>query len=76
MENVKTQLADALRQRLAIIRDDVSRQDPQAHIARLQAASERITALEARLPKPVHPQLAHFLSRCSYSKALEFLEHK
>jgi hypothetical protein len=26
------------------------------------------------LPAPVDPQLAHFLSRCSYEKALEFLE--
>jgi hypothetical protein len=26
------------------------------------------------LPKPVHPQLAHFLERSSYDKALEFLE--
>jgi hypothetical protein len=26
------------------------------------------------LPKPIDPQLAHFLQRKSYDKALEFLE--
>jgi hypothetical protein len=30
--------------------------------------------LQERLPKPLDPQLAHFLARCSYDKALELLE--
>jgi hypothetical protein len=30
--------------------------------------------LQAALPKPVDPQLVHYLERKSYDKALEFLE--
>ena len=67
-------LATALRERLAIIGDDSSRRDPEAHTARLRAISEKIEKLEAALPKPIDPQLAHFLLRRSYDKALELLE--
>jgi hypothetical protein len=67
-------LAAALRQRLAIIGDENSRCDPDAHIARLRAISEKIERLEAALPRPIDPQLAHFLQRKSYDKALEFLQ--
>jgi hypothetical protein len=67
-------LATALRERLAIIGDESSRRDPEAHTARLRAISEKIEKLEAVLPKPIDPQLAHFLQRRSYDKALELLE--
>jgi hypothetical protein len=67
-------LATALGERLAIIRDEISRRDPEAHTARLRAVSEKIDNLAAALPKPIDPQLAHFLQRKSYDKALEFLE--
>jgi hypothetical protein len=30
--------------------------------------------LQAALPRPIDPQLAHYLQRRSYNKALEFLE--
>jgi hypothetical protein len=66
-------LRDALRERLAIIRDEESRRDEANHIARLQAVSEKIENLQA-LPGPIPPQLAHYLERRSYDKALEFLE--
>ncbi|MBA2585400.1 MAG: hypothetical protein H0U99_02830 [Chthoniobacterales bacterium] len=69
------QLADALRERRAIIADEESRRRPEQHMARLQAASERIGELRTRLPEPVHPQLAHYLARASYDKALAFLEN-
>ena len=75
MENVIADLAAALRERLAIISDQSSRRDPEAHAARLRAVSEKIEKLEAALPKPIDPQLAHFLQRKSYDKALEFLEN-
>ncbi len=75
MENVIADLAAALRERLAIISDQNSRRDPEAHGARLRAVSEKIEKLEAALPKPTHPQLAHFPRRKSYDKALEFLEN-
>jgi hypothetical protein len=74
MENVMTELAAALRERLAIIQDQESRRDAPTHSARLQAVSEKIDRLHARLPRPIDPRLAHFLERCSYEKALEFLE--
>ena len=70
-------LAEALRERRAVIADrEAYARDPQAHLQRLQAASERIVALGAQLPAPVDRQLAHYLERCSYDKALAFLEER
>ena len=74
MNQAIVDLAAALRERLAIIGDENSRRDPEAHTARLRAISEKIERLEAALPKPIDPQLAHFLQRNSYDKALELLE--
>ena len=74
MENVIVDLTSALRDRLAIIGDQESRRHPERHIARLKAVSERIEDLQALLPKPIDPQLAHYLERRSYDKALKFLE--
>ncbi len=69
-----SQLAAALRKRLAIVADEESRRRPEQHFERLKNISTRIEDLAARLPKPLDPQLAHFLQRASYSKALEWLE--
>lgn len=74
MQNATSDLAAALRERLVIIGDEHSRRDPEKHVARLGAISEKIDSLAAALPKPIDPQLAHFLQRKSYDKALEFLE--
>jgi hypothetical protein len=74
MEKVIVDLAAALRERLAIIHDQESRRDAQAHLARLQAVSEKIDRLQAVLPQPIDTRLAHYLQRRSYDKALEFLE--
>jgi hypothetical protein len=71
---VQNDLVAALRERLAIISDQNSRRDPEKHIARLRENSEKIDNIAAKLPKPVEPQLAHFLQRKSYDKALELLE--
>lgn len=68
------ELAAVLRERLRIVGDEESRRDPEKHMARLREISERISALSANLPKPIDPRLKHFLDRCSYSKALEFIE--
>jgi hypothetical protein len=73
--NSTSDLAAALRERLSIIGDENSRRDPDKHIARLRAISAKIDNLAAALPKPIDPQLAHFLQRKSYDKALEFLQH-
>ncbi len=68
-------LAAALRERLAVIGDRASRErDPQAHLKQLQAASEKIAALHAELPAPVPPELRHYMERCSYDKALHWIE--
>jgi hypothetical protein len=71
---VTASLAAALRERLAIIADKPSRKDKEKHLARLRAVSEKIDHLQAALPEPVDPRLAHYLQRQSYDKALEFLE--
>ena len=74
MQKAIVDLTAALRERLAIIRDENSRLDPERHMARLRAVSERIDNLAAALQKPIDPELAHFLQRKSYDKALVYLE--
>ena len=76
MEKNLTELAAALRDRLAIIADEESRRDPARHTARLRDVSERIERLEQSLPAAIDPELRHFLQRRSYSKALELLTAK
>ena len=68
-----TELAEALRERLAIIADEQSRRDPERHMERLKNVSERIEQLERQLGAQIDPQLRHYLQRRSYSKALEHL---
>lgn len=74
MESALPDLAQALRERLAIIHDEQSRRDPDVHMARLRAVGEKIDKLQAALPQGVDPRLAHYLQRRSYEKALEFIE--
>ena len=74
MEDPTADLRKALRERLAIIHDAESRRDEAKHMARLRVISEKIDRLQAALPRPIDPQLAHYLQRRSYDKALEFLE--
>jgi len=73
MENALADLAQALRERLAVIRDEESRRDEAKHIARLRAVSEKIDKLQQALPQPIDPRLKHYLDRKSYDKALELL---
>jgi hypothetical protein len=75
MNDCYGQLASALRERLAIIadRDSYSR-DAEAHLQQLKSVSEKIGEVRARLPQPVDPQLAHYLDRASYDKALAFID--
>ncbi len=74
MEKALLDLAQALRERLAIIHDEESRGDEAKHIERLKAVSENIDKLQAALPQPVEPRLAHYLQHKSYDKALHYLE--
>jgi hypothetical protein len=74
MENSLAELAQALRERLAIIRDEESRGNEAKHIARLRTVSEKIDRLQESLIQQLDPRLKHYLERRSYEKALEFLE--
>jgi len=74
MENLTLDLANALRERLAIIGDEESRRDEERHMARLREISEKIDKLQAALAQRIDPRLKHYLERKSYDKALEFLE--
>jgi hypothetical protein len=74
MKDTPAKLAAALRERLTIVADEESRRDTNKHVERLRQISDRINELESHLPQPVDPRLKHYLARCSYSKALEFLE--
>ena len=73
-DNYQT-LAKALRERVALIADrEFYQRDPAAHLAQLQAISGNIAASTAHLPPHTDPRLTHYLERCSYEKALAFLE--
>jgi hypothetical protein len=74
-EPLEAELIKALKARLAVIGDQTLREsDPTRHLAQLCEASERITALQAQLPPNTHPQLRHYFERCSYDKALAWIE--
>ena len=74
MKSALADLAQALRERLAVIRDQESRGDHAKHIDRLRAVSEKIDRLQESLPTSTDPRLKHYLVRKSYDKALEHLE--
>ena len=68
-------LAAALRERLAVIADRQHyERDPAGHLERLKSVAAAIEALQRELPEEVDPKLAHYLQRCSFDKALAFLE--
>jgi hypothetical protein len=70
-------LAEALRDRLAVIADHKLRdQNPDAHLAKLKQTSERIEQLRKRVPPDADPMLVHYLGRMSLSKALEFVRER
>ena len=75
MPDLYAELADALRERLAVIADrELYARDPAAHLEKLQAVSEKITQLGAALPRPLPGDFAHYLQRASYEKALAWIE--
>lgn len=63
-----------LRKRLEVIADHALRdRDPAAHLDALREVSLAIAAAAEAVPA-LPPRLGHFLERCSYEKALEFIE--
>ena len=74
MPDLYSELADALRERLAVIADRaLYDRDPAAHLEKLKAVSEKITQLGAALPRPLPGDFAHYLQRASYQKALDWI---
>jgi len=74
-ENLETELAAALRRRLEVIGDRTLREsDPGRQLEELRRVSERLVELQERLPATTHPQLRHYFERCSYDKALAWIE--
>ncbi|MEA3188976.1 MAG: hypothetical protein QOD99_2806 [Chthoniobacter sp.] len=75
MENLYVELANALRERVAIIANgELRARDPVAHLEGLKSISEKIGRLALAVPADADPQLRHYLARCSYEKALAALE--
>lgn len=74
LDQLLSDLTEALSDRLSIIGDETSRRDPVAHTERLRLASERLERIEQQLPRETDPQLRHFLQRRSYSKALDYIK--
>jgi hypothetical protein len=74
MPDLYAELADALRERLAVIADRaLYERDPAAHLEKLKAVSEKITQFAAALPRPLPGDFAHYLQRGSYQKALDWI---
>ena len=72
-----TDLASALRDRMDVIADrELYQRDPAAHLEKLKAVSLRIDELAAALPPPVPGDLAHYLHRASFAKALAWIEEQ
>ena len=68
-------LADLLRQRITLIADHEFRdRDADAHLDALKTVSEQISAAHDELRGTLAPRLEHFMTGCSYQKALEFIE--
>lgn len=68
-------LAGLLRERLATIADHEFRdRDPEGHLDSLRTVSEKLTQAHQNLSGTLPPRLEHFMTGCSYQKALSFLE--
>jgi hypothetical protein len=71
-------LAQLLTERLDVIADHEWRErDAAGHLDRLKAVSEALVSEHERLRAlgAMPPRLNHFLSQCSYSKALDWVRH-
>lgn len=68
-------LVQILERRLAIIADHESRdRDPDAHLAKLVAVSDEITAWHQAHRHEIDGNLEHFLAGASFQKALDYLQ--
>ena len=68
-------LANLLRRRLEVIADHAWRdRDPEAHLEELKSVSEKIVALHQEISPGLPARLNHFLTQCSFDKALAWIE--
>ena len=69
-------LLTLLQRRQGVIADHALRdRDAPAHLAALQEVSEALTAEHQRLhPAGLPPRLHHYLTQCSYEKAMVWIE--
>ena len=68
-------LEHLLRRRLTVIGDHAWRErDPDGQLAALREVGEELIAVSASLRGRIDPRLAHYLERCSFDKALAWLE--
>lgn len=68
------ELQNLLKARLAIIADHAFRdRDPEAHLDALKTASGQIDAYAKAHHQEFDARLRHYLSNCSYQKALDHL---
>ncbi len=69
------ELGELFRERLRIIGDRELREtNPDLQLKQLEAVSIDIQATQKRLPGDIDPHFAHYLSGCSYQKALAWIE--
>ena len=69
------ELASLLRRRLEVIADHEFRdRDSEGHLNALKQVSEAILDRHQKMESELPPRLAHFLSSCSFDKALQFIE--
>ncbi len=67
-------LKASLQKRLDLIADHAFRdRDPEGHLAELREISESLTEQQRALASHVDARLNHYLTQCSYSKALDHL---
>ncbi len=70
-------LAGLLRHRLRVIADTERRdRDPKGHLEGLREVSEQIMAWHQARRGGLPPRLEHFLTSCSYEKALALIENE
>lgn len=70
-------LAAALELRLNIIADrDWATRDSVGHLEALKEISMKLDSFSAALPRPLPGDLAHFLERRSFDKALDWIKSR
>lgn len=68
-------LVNLLRRRIAIIADhELRERDPEAQLNSLKQVSEAIDLWHSTHRESIDARLEHFLSGCSFEKALRYLE--